>query len=336
MHLLEQIPLRKTEVSRYISKSSLETSKEVIESYDAQSDMAYLYDKFKEFETKTHNRMSIIEEEYNKKIEDLAYRVSKVEKKSAKASNTPRTDPQQIGDYQDVRNQLEYLKSLTEMLEDERKKDIAKSKEFTEDRTQDLWDQVQNQRDQDKTDTDKKLTQFKFEITEQVMENSDLQRKDLKDINYKIEKTAEDIGYIQKDLKTVKKRVQDASDTPVATLPLQRDENVMSNSTQEYVDRQFETKLKKLKNEITEQYEDYVNQTVSHNNREFVLPKIDDKIEHKMDLRAAKSLQPTPSIEDVQRNTLTDDEIETACERIINREVPQMCRKIVDDYADSA
>lgn len=64
-----------------------------------------MYDKMREFESQTLIRMRNMQNDYESKLENLAFQISKLE---SKKSESIKSKP--IGDYQDIRNEVEYLK----------------------------------------------------------------------------------------------------------------------------------------------------------------------------------------------------------------------------------
>lgn len=219
-------------------------------------------------------------------------------------------------------------------MENERKKDIQTNKDFTENRTQQLYDQLQGQIDERNNDFDKKIQQFKFEITESTMENADVQRKDLKNFKYIIEKNAEDIEYLQNDIKNLKKHSQEHSSS--VTSLIKENPNVTSSQIENIdskMNNKIDSQLKNLHEQITDQYEDYVTQTVSHNNHEFVVPKMHDIVEKQLNERM---MQPTPSIEDIQRHTVSDEDIEQTWVNVMHRDINPLIQKIVEENVESS
>ena len=64
-----------------------------------------MYDKMREFESQTLIRMRNMQNDYESKLENLAFQISKLE---SKKSESIKSKP--IGDYQDIRNEVGYLK----------------------------------------------------------------------------------------------------------------------------------------------------------------------------------------------------------------------------------
>lgn len=108
---------------------------------DFQEDLNSLYDKMKEFESQVVTMIKNQQKDAESLAQQLDDRLSQLE--------------YQKDSTQQIRNELDNIKGLNEALEEERKKDILRSKKFVEDHCQELLSEYERQRDVDRKDLDK-------------------------------------------------------------------------------------------------------------------------------------------------------------------------------------
>jgi len=178
------------------------------------------------------------------------------------------------GDYQDLRNNLEYLKKLTETLEEERKKDMLRSKQFIEEKAADLYNDIELSRTQEQKDYDKKLEQIKFEVVEQLIELNDNHKRETREMKYEIDKNKDDIGVLSNNVKNLRRRNHEETDREEVRV-LQKSDSQLSMSINQKVEGQIEEKMMNFKQEIRRDYENYVEESINLNNHNFVTPNIE-------------------------------------------------------------
>lgn len=184
------------------------------------------------------------------------------------------------GDYQDVRNNLEYLKKLTEALEEERKKDMLRSKQFIEEKAGDLYNDIKMSRTQEMKEVDKKLEQTKFEVVEQLIELTNNHKRETRETKYEIDKNREDLNVLANNLKNPRRR-NNEDNVKEEVRVLQKSDSQISTSITQKVEDQIDQKLRTMKQEIQRNNEHYVEENINLNNQNFVIPNIERQKEQK-------------------------------------------------------
>ena len=228
---------------------------------DNKDELNALYDQMKDFELQVVSMIRNLKSDLEKRCRLLEDKVKFLEKPN--------------DDYQSVRNELEYIKGLNEALEEERKKDILRNKKYVEEKAQELFLELEHQRIADQKEIDKKLQQLKFDQQELLMESTDNHKREMRELKYSVEKNTEDFEALAGTIKSLKRRNEDISDSS----RLKKSDSQLSTSITQKVDDKLEDKLKRLKdelrNEIKKQNEDYIDECIEYNNKNFVVPTVE-------------------------------------------------------------
>lgn len=310
--------------------------------YDAKEEIADLRDQMKDFE------LQIISVMRNLKI-DMEDRAKLIDDKLA-ALKTPNENNQV------VRKDLEYLKGLNEALEEERKKDMLRAKKYMEEKADQIFKDVENARNSDKKEVDKKLQQTKFEVVEQLIELTDNHKREIREVKYGIDKNKEDIELIQHSIKSLKRRTVEDPDKDETRVTKKSDPH-LSSSPNFLTDQKLDDKLNRLRNEITTDNEKFAQKMIEDNNVKFVIPTVENALEiaeesGRRSHRDSKASLPVHNVSqsDVEEKCMSlinqhcpkiaknavENEIKLATREIVENEIEPICRNImIEEYARS-
>lgn len=233
-------------------------------------------------------------------------------------------------DGQNLKSELEYLKGLNEALEEERKKDMIRSKKYTDERTEEVFNDLQLQRTQDLKDVDKKLNQAKLEQTEQLIECTDNNKREMRELRYSTEKNTEDIEFLMNAVKNLRKRGDEVEIQDVKTV--KKSDSQLSTTIKQKVDDKLEEQLKKLKidlkKEIKKENEEYVDDCINHNNRNFVVPTIENHLDKEESTKVVKKT-PRESVSALP-SSVDDAQLEKKVDKIISKKLKPELQKLIN------
>ena len=231
-------------------------------------------------------------------------------------------------------SELEYIKGVNEALEEERKRDNIKNKQFVNDKAQALYDELDNNQKADMNDVNRKFQQLKVEYTEALVEMTDSNRREHRDMKQSIEENTNNIEFLLKQVKGLRKR-GDETDRLDSTR-IRKSDSQLSVSMNQKVDGQFDDKLNIVKNDLKDdikrEYEQYVDEAIEYNNKNYVLPTIENQCDQsqsytKRSPKEVKASFPNSSY-------VNDSDLEARCEKIMQRKLRPECKKILNDELD--
>jgi hypothetical protein len=231
---------------------------------DEKDEMAEIKEQMKDFE------LQIISLIRNLKI-DMEERAQLLDDKLI-LFKTP------IENHQAVKTDIEYLKRLNEDLEEERKKDMLRTKKYVEEKVDGMYKDLEKVRTLDQKEVDKKLQQTKFEVVEQLIELTDNHKREIREIKYAIEKNREEVEQCQHSIKNLKRRTVEDSQLEEVRV-LKKSESQLSTSINNRVDQKLDDKLDKLKREVKKNSEEFTQRLIEQNNVDFVIPTIENTVE---------------------------------------------------------
>lgn len=191
-----------------------------------------------------------------------------------------------------------------------------------EEKTQEVYHELEHQRVADQKETDKKLQQIKFDQQELLMESTDNHKREMRELKYSVEKNAEDVETLASTIKSLKRRNEEPADSS----RLKKSDSQLSTSITQKVDDKLEDKVKKLKdelkNEIKKQNENYIDECIEFNNKNFVVPTVERHCEQNIKVQEKDSrVQNEPRASLPQKLPVSDKEIEEKCEKIIAKKL---------------
>lgn len=302
---------------------------------EQREEVNMLYEKMRDFESQMMTMFRNLQADFDNTSRRLEDKITKLESNNDNNSF--------------IKSELEYLKGLSEALEEERKKDLSRNKQFVEGTCQDLYNDIENQRETDKKELDKKLQKQQFEQTEQLIECTDNTKRELKDIKYSIDKNSEDIELLQKIVKALKRRNEEAVKEKHT---IKKDESQITEATERKMEEKFDSKLQNLYERVKNEFKEECEEHITYNNNNFVVPTIEhqvaeiaEKVENQQELKQEHSVEKSKeepraslphSMTFDSRNIeekcekILQKKLEPECKKIIKREVPQICQEIVD------
>lgn len=283
--------------------------------YDAREEIADLKDQMKDFE------LQIISVMRNLKI-DMEDRAKLMDEKIA-ALKTPNEN------YQAVRKDLDYLKGLNEALEEERKKDMLRAKKYMEEKADQIFKDVENARNLDRKEVDKKLQQTKFEVVEQLIELTDNHKREIREVKYGVDKNKEDIELCQHSIKSLKRRTTEEPDKE-ETRAAKKSDPQLSSSENYKLDQKIDSKLNKLRNEVTADNEQFTQKLIEHNNIKFVIPTVENALEKAEEISSSRRSH-RDSKASLPTYNVSPSDVEEKCMVLINQHCPKIAKNVVEN-----
>lgn len=236
-----------------------------------------------------------------------------------------------IGDYQSVREELEFTKKLIDALEEERKKDMLRSKQFVEEKAKDLYNDIELLRAREFQEVDKNLEQTKFEMVEQLIENTDNHKRELREMKYEIDKNKEDINIMANNVKNLRRRANEELDMNENRVIQKSDSNILRSLSQQ-VDEQMDENLIQLKKDLKKECERIIRNEISQNNDDFVMPSIQTQADRNFATFSSKK-----HTKEVEENILksspvkSEYELDRKIEQAMELKCPELCKKAIEE-----
>jgi hypothetical protein len=146
-----------------------------------------------------------------------------------------------------------------------------------QDKAQQLYDEIDAIRKADLNDINRKFQQIKVEHTEALIELSDNHKREIRDMRHSIDKNTEDVEFLMNSLKNLRRRNEDITrEEPIQVRKSSPELSSIHQKVDDQVnDRLFDIKSL-LKSELKRDYEVYVDEAIEYNNKNFVVPTVEN------------------------------------------------------------